>query len=92
MENRELMRIEDGRGRLVHVREGAVWITQEGDRADYYVAAPASFRLTRDGLTLISAVGGASVAVTSPNKRGARLAKIWAGLFAPHARPTTAGL
>jgi hypothetical protein len=63
MKNRDLMRIVDGRGTVVHVREGAVWITQEGDRRDYYVPARGSFRLTRDGLTLISAIGSASVAV-----------------------------
>jgi hypothetical protein len=62
MENRELMRIEDGRGTVVHVRDGAVWITQERDRRDYYVAARGSFRITGAGLTLISAVGRASIA------------------------------
>lgn len=97
MENRELMRIEDGRGKLVHVRGGAVWITQEGDGRDYYVPAGASFSVTRNGRTVIAAIGRASIAVTSAcepveRKLGARLASIWTGLFAPHARPTTAGL
>jgi hypothetical protein len=63
MENRELMRIEDGRGVVVHVREGAVWITQERDQRDYYVAARHSFRITGAGLTLISAVGRACIAL-----------------------------
>jgi Protein of unknown function (DUF2917) len=66
MENRELLRIEDARGTVVHVREGAVWITQECDRRDYYVAARRSFRITSAGLTLISAVGRASIALDSP--------------------------
>jgi hypothetical protein len=93
----DIMRIEDGRGMRVHVREGAVWITQEGDRRDYYISAGGSLRLTRDGRTVIAAVRHASIAVTSPdepgeNTLGSRLARIWAALYAPHARATTAGL
>lgn len=50
----------------VHVWEGAVWITQDGDQRDYYVPARGSFTLTRDGLSLISALGRASIALASP--------------------------
>lgn len=71
MKNRQLMRVQDGRGTVVRVHDGAVWITQEGDRRDYYVPARGSFTLTRDGLTLISALGRASIALTSPFERAA---------------------
>jgi Protein of unknown function (DUF2917) len=92
-----IMRIEEGQDMRVHVLDGAAWITQERDSRDHYVPARSSFRITNAGRTLISAVGHASIAVTSPhepveNKLGARLARIWAALHAPHARPTTAGL
>ena len=113
-----LMRLEDGRGMRVHVWEGAVWITQEGDRRDYFVPARTSFRITGARLTLISAIARSSIALTSPHEQSfaeridvvraatgnvepvfvlpgkfalrARLAKTWAGWFAPHARATSA--
>ncbi|HEV3007731.1 MAG TPA: DUF2917 domain-containing protein [Burkholderiales bacterium] len=94
-----LMRLEDGRGMRVHVWEGAVWITQEGDRRDYFVPARTSFRITGARLTLISAIARSSIALTSPYEEDlpgklsalrARLAKTWAGWFAPHARATSA--
>lgn len=65
-----LMRIEDGRGMLVHVWEGAVWITQEGDRRDYFVPARSSFRVNRPGLTVISAIARSAIALTSPYEHG----------------------
>jgi hypothetical protein len=94
MENRELMRIEDARGTVVHVREGAVWVTQERDPRDYYIPARASFTVTRDGLTVISALGHASIELGSLRPRGwsSALARMWIDLFAPQARVTTAGL
>jgi DUF2917 family protein len=61
-----LMRIEDARGALVHVWEGAAWITQEGDERDYFVPAGKSFRMSRDGLTVISAIRRSAIALTSP--------------------------
>ena len=61
-----LMRVEDARSSLVHVREGAVWITQEGDERDYFVPAGKSFRVTCDGLTVIAAIHRSSIALTSP--------------------------
>ena len=58
-----LMRIEDARGALVHVWEGAVWITQEGDERDYFVPAGKSFRVSGDGLTVVSAIQRSLVAL-----------------------------
>ncbi len=54
-------RIEDGRGVRLYVREGELWITQEGDRRDYYVGAGESFQLDRDGVALASALRPSSV-------------------------------
>jgi hypothetical protein len=59
-----LMRIEDAPGALLHVWEGAVWITQEGDERDYLVPAGKSFRVTRAGLTLVSALRASAIALT----------------------------
>jgi DUF2917 family protein len=60
-----VMRVENGRSSLVHVWEGAVWITQEGDERDYFVPAGKSFRVSRDGLTVISAIRRSSIALAS---------------------------
>ena len=61
-----VMRVEDARSSLVHVWEGAVWITQEADQRDYFVAASKSFRVSCDGLTVIAAIRHSSIALTSP--------------------------
>ena len=89
-------RIEDGRGILVYVWEGELWITQEGDSRDRYVGRGGWFRIESDGLTLVSALGaGAEVVFSrprSPETLGERLGRLWSGWFAPRSRPTTAAL
>ena len=89
-----VLRIEDGRDRLIYVWEGALWITQEGDGRDLYVAAGDSFRLDRNGIALAQATRRSIITLTAKASAplGARLARFWTRLFAPHARPTTAAL
>lgn len=55
-------RFQDGKGIVLHVREGALWITQERDARDHYVKAGESFRLDRDGTALASALRPTSFA------------------------------
>jgi hypothetical protein len=52
-----VMRIHNGRGKEVRVERGTAWITQDGDVKDVVVDAGKSFRLERDGLTLITGFG-----------------------------------
>lgn len=90
-----LLRIEDGRELLVHVHEGALWLTQEGDPRDRYIEAGGSFRLDRNGVAVLHAVRRTVTTLTAPVPQpslAARLRRLWAGLYAPHARPTTASL
>ena len=63
-----LLCIDDGREMLVHVwdGDGCVWITQEGDGRDVAVKAGESLRIERGGRTLIYAVRGSLIALTSP--------------------------
>ena len=61
-----LLRIEDGHGMLVYVWSGALWITQEGDPSDRFVAAGGRFRIGARGLTLISALGRSRITITAP--------------------------
>lgn len=65
-----MVRIEDGRGMLVYVWSGSLWITQAGDGRDRYVGAGGWLRITTSGLTLISALGRSAIALTSPHDEG----------------------
>lgn len=66
MERGSILRIEDARGAVLHVREGAVWLTQEGDPLDRYLAAGARFRLDRDGLAVVQAVQAQTTVTVIP--------------------------
>jgi hypothetical protein len=66
LESGSLLRIADGRGLVVDVRHGTVWITQAGDRADHFVGPGGWFRLTEDGLTIVSALAHSVLTLTSP--------------------------
>ena len=59
-------RIEDGRGILVYVWEGELWITQEGDKRDYFVRGGEWFRLERDGAALLHATRRTHATLTAP--------------------------
>ena len=65
LERGKLVRIEDGRGMLVRVISGSVWITEEGDSRDRIVAAGKRFRIGSSGVTLISAIGRSTIALGS---------------------------
>jgi hypothetical protein len=52
-----LLSLEDARGAEVHVEHGALWITQDGDYADYVIRSGESIRLDRDGVALLTACG-----------------------------------
>ena len=69
----KVLRIVDGCNLLIHVWQGSLWITQEGDRRDIVLAAGESFRLDRNGVRLARAWGDTVLALASP--RGARLSR-----------------
>jgi len=56
-----VLRIEDGRDRLIYVWEGELWLTQERDGRDRILAAGDSFRLDRDGVALAQALRRSTV-------------------------------
>ena len=91
-----VLRIEDGRGMLLRVNQGSVWLTQEGDPLDRYLSAGGAFRLDRDGLAVAQATSRSTVTLTAAPRSArrvslaARLLRYWIRLFAPRARPTTA--
>lgn len=91
-----MVRIEDGRGMMVRVLSGEVWITEEGDPRDRLVTAGRYVRLVSSGVTLVSALSRSSISLSSRASRRARLRarlmRAWKGWFVPAARPTTAAL
>lgn len=64
IERGSLVRIENRKGGLISVLDGALWITQERDARDYYVRAGEQFRIGRRGLVLASALRASSIVVT----------------------------
>jgi len=59
----ELLQLRDAAGRHLTVVQGAVWITQHGDRRDPVIESGASFRFERDGLSIVQALGGPATVV-----------------------------
>ena len=95
-----LARIEDGKGMLLYVRDGGLWITQERDSRDYYLKPGDWFRIDRDGVVLACALSLSRISLHARARQPGgwkeavrqRLARAWATAFAPHSRPTTAAL
>lgn len=73
-----VLRVENGRGLLVTLQQGNAWLTQEGDPNDVGLGPRQSFRLDRDGVTVLSARRDSVVELSRdaapPPKLGARLA------------------
>jgi len=93
-------RIQNGRGLLLSVQHGAVWITQSGSADDVCRTAGQSFRIARNGLTVVSAIDGAPLALVtlapSIQMRPSLAERIatgfwsfWAGLYRLPSRPST---
>jgi hypothetical protein len=80
------VRIEDGAGILVYVRQGELWITQEGDSRDHFVSPGRWFRLERHGVTLLYATRQTQASLTAPTLANyARLISLApAGTAVPH--------
>ena len=63
-----MLRLKDARDMVIEVRKGALWITEEGDTRDYYVARGDWLRVDRDGLTLAHALEHTSVTISRAAK------------------------
>jgi hypothetical protein len=57
--------INNGRGVLVRVERGQVWLTRANEITDTCLETGESFPIDRDGLTLVSALGREPFAVVS---------------------------
>ena len=61
-----VLRIEDGKGMLVYVWDGGIWLTQERDARDRYLAPGQWFMLDRGGVTLIHSLRRSVLTLTAP--------------------------
>lgn len=52
----DVVPVHDGRGARLHVESGVAWVTQNESPEDVFLSAGESFRIEREGLTLVSAV------------------------------------
>jgi hypothetical protein len=59
----EFLKIRDGEGRRLQVIDGMVWITQDGDPRDAFVAKGESFVFDRGGLAIVEALVDSRMAV-----------------------------
>jgi hypothetical protein len=60
-----LARIEDGRGLALEIWDGELWITQHGDRRDYFVKPGQRFTINREGRVLAYALRPSHVTLTA---------------------------
>jgi hypothetical protein len=73
------IRIDDGRGVEVSVVYGSVWITQDRDRNDACLGAGESFRIDRDGATMVDALKASLITLTLPPSQAGALRVATAG-------------
>jgi hypothetical protein len=91
-------RIENGRGTLLRVETGSVWVTQDRSTKDTVLQAGESFSIERDGTTVLSALGARFALVSfEPSipvapTRAERFWNFWAGLYAMPSRNAMEGL
>ena len=73
---REVIRLYDARGARVECVRGALWITQNRDHEDYFLAANDALTLDRPGLALIHAQAPSEVVLLEPAPRSRLRQKI----------------
>lgn len=60
----EVARIENGRGLRLRVKYGSLWVTQARSTEDVCMKSGESFRIERNGCTLLSTLGAPFALVT----------------------------
>jgi hypothetical protein len=61
LEPRQIVRILEGAGRRICVREGTVWITEASEPGDIVLEPGRCYSLKRDGLALITGLDASVV-------------------------------
>ena len=68
-----MLKIEDGRGIVLEVKRGMLWLTQEGDARDRYISAGDWLRLDGDGLAIANALKRTIVCIVAAEGSDPRL-------------------
>ena len=55
LKDKSFLRLRSARGTAIEVVAGRVWITEDGDRRDRFLAAGGRYQVCGDGLVLVSA-------------------------------------
>jgi hypothetical protein len=63
LERRQIVRIREGAGRRICVREGVVWITEASEMSDVVLQPGACYSLKRDGLALVTGLDASLVTI-----------------------------
>lgn len=87
MKRGSMLRVDDGRGTLIHVWKGEVWLTQEGSAKDHILSTGQSFRLDRNGAAIVYAFHRSVVSLSAPVADSTGWRRVWAALLAPLSRP-----
>jgi Protein of unknown function (DUF2917) len=67
-----MLKVEDARGIVLEVKRGMLWLTQEGDTRDRYIAAGDWLRLDGDGLAIANALKRTVVCIVAAEGADAR--------------------
>ncbi len=59
----QVLKIRDGKGQMLAVFEGLVWVTQAGDPRDAFVTKGGVFEFDREGLAVVEALKESRLAV-----------------------------
>jgi hypothetical protein len=79
---KKLLKLRDAGGHTVVCQSGALWLTQHGDRRDVYLGPGESFRLDRNGLTLVQALEQSTISIAPPASRAALKARLVSQVYA----------
>jgi hypothetical protein len=55
LKDKSFLRLRSARGTAIEVVQGRVWITEDGDRRDRFLAAGGRYQVCGDGLVLVGA-------------------------------------
>ena len=80
LETREVIRLYEPMGARVECVRGALWITQNKDHEDYFLAANDALTLDRPGLALIHAQAPSEIVLSEPAPRprlSQRIGRAW---------------